>query len=293
MLTAFPEFHLHLRARGYLSREIRLYKSDVFLLSRWAEDRKLGNSWSHKTVKLYFEALKTSKSPSEIRLKRHTIATYLWFLYRTGLIDPAWYFRKSDHFTILPRWLSPKEQKLLLAEIRQIAQENIKIAALIGLLFTTGLWPTQISDLKVKDVHIRSTELSIKGASTNFRQIHPLIHQVLHEYFAEHQAETAKFLFDDDEGEPISPDCIRKQVRDITCQAGLKGVTVRILQHTCAKRISEGEGPLRAFFYLGREKSRHYTYANPNAKLEFSFMNNLRPVSPHLTPWELIRVSPH
>jgi site-specific recombinase XerD len=293
MLTAFPEFHQYLRARGYLSKEIRVYKGDVFLLSRWAEDRKLGNSWSHKTVKLYFEAIGAHKSPAEIRLKRHTIATYLWFLYRTGLIDPAWYFRRSDHFTILPRWLSPKEQTLLLAEISQVAQENIKIAVLIGLLFTTGLWPTQVSHLKLKDVRLQSRELSIKGANTNFRQIHPLVHQVLHEYFARLQAETATFLFEDDAGKPISPDFIRIQVRDITCQAGLKGVTVRILQHTCAKRVSENEGPLRAFFYLGREKSRHYTYANPNAKLEFSSMNNLRPVSPHLTPWELIRVSPH
>ncbi len=293
MLTALPEFHQHLRARGYLSREIRLYKGDVFLLSRWAEDRKLGNSWSRKTVKLYFEALKTSKSPAEIRIKRHTIATYLWFLYRTGLIDPAWYFRRSDHYTILPRWLSLEEQELLLAEISRIAETNIKIAALIGLIFTTGLCTTQISDLKVKDVQLRSTELSIKGASTNFRQIHPLIHQVLHEYLSRRQAETAMFLFENDAGKPINPDFIRKQVRDITCQAGLKDVTVRILQHTCAKRISDNEGPLRAFFYLGCEKSRHYTYATPNAKLEFSSMNNLRPVSPHLTPWELIRVSPH
>lgn len=269
MLTAFPEFHQYLRARGYLSREIRLYKGDIFLFSRWAEDKKLGNSWSHKVVKLYFEALKTRKSPAEIRIKRHCIATYLWFLYRMGFIDPAWYFRRSDQFIILPRWLSPKEQELLLAEISQVAQANIKIAALIGLLFTTGLWPTQVSNLKIKDVRLQSTELSIKGASTNFRQIHPLVHQVLHEYFAERQAETATFLFDDDAGKPISPDFIRKQVRDITCQAGLIGVTVRILQHTCAKRIRDGEGPWRALFYLGYEKSHRYTYANPDAEFLF------------------------
>lgn len=284
MLTALPEFHQYLRARGYLSREIRLYKSDVFLLSRWAEDRKLGNSWSHKMVKLYFETLKISKSPSEIRLKRHTVATYLWFLYRTGSIDPAWYFRSSDQFTILPRWLSPKEQALLLAEVRQIAQENIKIAALIGLLFTTGLWPTQISDLKVKDIHhLQSTELSIKGANTNFRQIHPLIYQVLREYLVQRQAETATFLFEDDAGQPISPDCIRKQVREIARQAGLKSVTVRILQHTCAKRICDRDGYWRVLFYLGYEKRDRYAYANPDAELLFSpkkGFNQYHPIQP-------------
>lgn len=270
MLTVFPEFHQYLRARGYLSREIRLYKGDVSLISPWAEDKKLGNSQSHKTVKLYFETLKTRKSPTEIRIKRHTIATYLWFLYRTGLIDPAQYFRRSDQFTILPRWLSLKEHELLLAEISQVGQENIKIAALIGLLFTTGLWPTQISNLKVKDIHLRSTELSIKGISTNFRQIHPLIHQVLHEYLSRRQAETAMFLFEDDAGKPISPDFIRIQVREITRQADLKGVTVRILQHTCAKRICDREAPWRVLFYLGYEKRNRYAYANPDTEFLFS-----------------------
>ena len=281
MLTAFPEFHQCLRARGYLSSEIRLYKSDVFLLSRWAEDRKLGNSWSYKMVKLYFEALKTSKSPSEIRLKRHTIATYLCFLYRTGLIDPAWYFRRTDQFTILPRWLSPKEQALLLEEVRQIAQENIKIAALIGLLFTTGLWPTQISDLKVMDIHhLQSRELSIKGANMNFRQIHSLIYQVLREYLVQRQAETATFLFEGDVVQPISPDFIRIQVREITRQAGLKGVTARILQHTCAKRICDREGYWRVLFYLRCEKRDRYAYANPDAEL----LSLYKPVSPHSAP---------
>ena len=266
MLTALPEFHQYLRARGYLSREIRLYKGDVFLLSRWAEDRKLGNSWSHKMVKLYFETLKTSKSPSEIRLKRHTVATYLWFLYRTGSIDPAWYFRSSDQFTILPRWLSPKEQELLLDKVRQIAQENIKIAALIGLLFTTGLRPTQVSDLKVKDIHLQSRELSIKGINTNFRKIHQVIQQILCEYLVKRQAETATFLFEDDAGKPISLDFIRIQVQEITRSAGLKGVTLRILQHTCAKRICDREGYWRVLFYLGYEKRDHYAYADPDAE---------------------------
>ena len=286
MLSTLPEFHLYLRKRGYGSKEIRQFKGDIFLLSRWAEDKKLGHSLSHEMVKLYTNMCQMRKSPAEVKVKRESIAIYLYFLYREGFVDPAWYFRRRDSLTLLPRWLTAYEQNLLLTEINHLALQNALSAALIGILFTTGLWTTKISVLRMKDVHLSERALRIEGISLTFRHIHPLVYPILRQYFVERQSCAAKFAFENDEGKPVSPDFIRGEVARVSRQAGLRGVTVRILQHTCAKNIRDNEGPTRAFIYLRHTKSRRYAYAKPNVEQIFLSNTDLFQVSPHSAPRE-------
>jgi site-specific recombinase XerD len=293
MLDALSDFHLYLQSGGLNSKEIQRCKSDIFLLTRWVESKKLGNSWSHKAVKLYFEALETHKSPTEVMARRQSVAFYLWFLYRVGLVDPAWYFRKTDQLTIVPRWLTAEEQHSLLVAINNFSFQELRPAALVGLLFTTGLWPTQISMLKMKDIRLSSLELYVDGASPNYRQVHGIVDLVLSNYLHTRPLKAETFAFSDDKGNPINPDYVRKAVAQLSHEAGLKGVTVRVLQHTCAKNLRDKEGAVRAFIYLRQTKHQRYAYAKPDAKQLIFSKEDLASVSPHSAPGELLQVPPH
>lgn len=167
----------------------------------------------------------------------------------------------------LVSFLVPAEADALLAGPDRSRRLGRRDHALLVLALQTGLRVSELSTLRINDLHLSTgafVHCTGKGRKDRKTPLTALTVTVMKEYLAEHSGQATDPVFAGPGGQPLGRDAIRRLVeRHAATAAGacpslsLKKPTPHTLRHTCAMRLLESGTDIATIaLWLGHETSR-------------------------------------
>jgi integrase/recombinase XerD len=189
-LSAFLSFLAN--ERNYSDNTIAAYNNDLSQFTGWlSANYPNTTSWVNVTYKMvseYSDALKKqSYTASSVARKVAAIKSFFHFLLARGHIntDPTSSLDSPKVKKRLPKTLSADDiERLLEAPNVKRSPKNLRDSALLYVLYTTGMRVTEAVTLRVSDVDLEKSELSVLGKDNRIRKL-PLdeeTQEVLAEY---------------------------------------------------------------------------------------------------------------
>lgn len=261
MINALLEQFLdHLILEGGLSQRTReAYGNDLQAFLRYLEQAKVSsiNAITRRHVWEFLEEGK-DKGLKSNSLSRRLVSLKMFFRYLqqenllarnvTSAMDSPRLWK------ILPGTLSVRDVENLLLQPKGNAPLAVRDKAILETLYATGLRVSELTDLKIEDIHFDSTYLRCTGKGKKVRivpfgegankALHLYLHQVrprLTEY-SRHRG----CVFLTRRGDPISRKNIWKMIRHYAQKAGIvKKVSPHTLRHSFASHLLANGAPLR------------------------------------------------
>jgi len=167
----------------------------------------------------------------------------------------------------LVSFLVPAEADALLASPDRSRRLGRRDHALLVLALQTGLRVSELSTLRINDLHLGTgafVHCTGKGRKDRTTPLTKLTVTVMKEYLAERSGQATDPVFAGPGGRPLGRDAIRRLVeRHAATAAGacpslpLKKPTPHTLRHTCAMRLLESGTDITTIaLWLGHETSR-------------------------------------
>ena len=231
------------------------YLADLRAFTRWfAERHGEGVSLTLLTsedVRAYRRYLldEEKRAPSTINRRLQAVRKFCSFAVKVGLMEdnPAAEVRLREVRPTAPRSLGPDEVERLLEAVRGKRPSLVKRDyAIIRLLLATGIKVGELVDLRLSDIRLGEDggELTV-GSDRRCIPLDAATCAALRDYLRVRPASPGDGnLFLSQEGRPISRRTVQRLVSAYAAEAGLKGVSPRVLRHTCAKSMLEETGDL-------------------------------------------------
>jgi integrase/recombinase XerD len=167
----------------------------------------------------------------------------------------------------LVSFLVPAEADALLASPDRSRRLGRRDHALLVLALQTGLRVSELSTLRLEDLHLGTgafVRCTGKGRKDRTTPLTKLTATVMKEYLAERGGQGTDPVFAGPRGQPLSRDAIRRLVERHAASAAqacpslsLKKPTPHTLRHTCAMRLLESGTDIATIaLWLGHETSR-------------------------------------
>lgn len=167
----------------------------------------------------------------------------------------------------LVSFLVPAEADALLASPDRSRRTGRRDHALLVLALQTGLRVSELTALRVTDLHLGTgafVHCAGKGRKERTTPLTKRTATVLKDYLAERGGQPADAVFTGPRGQPLSRDAIRRLVQRHAATAAracpsllLKKPTPHTLRHTCAMRLLESGTDITTIaLWLGHETSR-------------------------------------
>lgn len=177
------------------------------------------------------------------------LKVFFRFLKREGVLDenPAYYLSSPKLWQMLPEVLSEEEAKALLGAPDRSSKEGARDAAILELLYSSGMRVSELCGLKLKDVEDTFIKVFGKGSKERLVPIGEPAIKALDHYLGQWRGDDkAEFLFLTDQGKPINRQIVWSLVRSYAKAAGLhKLVTPHTLRHTYATHMLNHGADLR------------------------------------------------
>jgi len=254
-LLAFLEFLSN--ERNYSANTIAAYRNDLSQFLSWlkANYPEL-NHWSDisfKVVSEYSDYLnQQSYTASSVARKVAAIKSFFHFLLARGMItsDPTAKLDSPRVKKRLPQTLAAEDvERLLEAPSQKHSPKNLRDAALLKVLYETGMRVTEVVSLRVSDVNLDSSAIYCPGKDNRMREL-PLDEQtrtIISDYLEngrphllKDKTETALFL--NHRGKQLTRQGLWLIIKAYAEQAGLgDAVTPHTLRHSfAAHRLNSG-----------------------------------------------------
>ncbi len=254
-LLAFLEFLTN--ERNYSANTIAAYRNDLSQFMGWLNTNFPEiNHWSNisfKVVSEYSDYLKQqSYTASSVARKVAAIKSFFHFLLARGMIDsdPTAKLDSPRVKKRLPQTLAANDvERLLEAPSQKQSPKNLRDAALLNVLYATGMRVTEVVSLKVSDVNLDASVISCPYKDNLVREL-PLDEQtqtVVGNYLEngrphlmKDKTETALFL--NHRGKQLTRQGLWLIIKAYAEQAGLgESVTPHTLRHSfAAHRLNSG-----------------------------------------------------
>ena len=163
--------------RNYSENTIAAYHNDLSQFRKWLQANYPETSnWvnvTYEIVSQYSEALKNqSYTPSSVARKVAAIKSFFHFLLARGYIgvDPTTNLDSPKVKKRLPQTLSASDVNTLLkGPTQKQSPKNLRDSALLHVLYSTGMRVTEAVSLRVSDVNLPDSELSVLGKDNRVR----------------------------------------------------------------------------------------------------------------------------
>ena len=192
---------------------------------------------------------------STVARKLSTVRSFFRFCEDNGLIDadPAAGVKSPKMPRHLPQVLTPDQTVALLESIGGPKPLELRDRALFELIYSSGLRCQEVLDLKIRDVHIESSEMRVKGKGRKVRvvPVGEAALESLDRYLREGRTQLAgesgsEHVFLSRNGKPLSSSDVRRRLARRLARADAPaGTTPHTLRHSFATHLLEGGADLR------------------------------------------------
>lgn len=260
MREQIDEFLTHIEVQlGYSKNTLTAYRNDLGQLLDFVDTQTLG-SWAKAdkdTVVNYMLHLK-ERAYSSATVARKMAATKRFFRYlaETGAIaaDPTALMDSPKIKKRLPRALSTEDVALLLAApLAGSGPKALRDAAMLELLYATGMRVSELVALNLDDVNLASATVRCfgKGSKERIIPIYPRAVEAIRDYQDEGRVTYLKdrderALFLNPRGSRLTRQGLWLIIKAYVEQAGVRSeVTPHTLRHSFATHLLDGGAGLR------------------------------------------------
>jgi integrase/recombinase XerD len=242
MTNARQEFINHLKLRGFSQRTIENYIKNVAQFARFHNASP--DLLNHQHVKQYLLYLRNDRKLQirSINLQFYSLRGYYRdFRKRPEVMDNL---KRMKEPVFVPVILSRQEIYAMLE-----CAVNIKVKAIIALLYSAGLRLNECSLLKINDfdkhrmlIHIKNA----KGGKQRYALLAKSTQLILREYYLQYRPKD--YLFEGrEDGTALSRRRYQDYITETAKRAGVtKKVSPHTMRHTFATHLLEAGKPIRA-----------------------------------------------
>lgn len=263
--------------RGLAANTQAAYRRDLRDFTAWLAGRAPA-AMSVRDLGDYFAALaKRGLARASVARQAATLKTFYSFLQLEGIVaeSPADLIAAARRDDAIPGTLSPEQVDRLLASPEGGSPRACRDRALLELLYATGCRASEVSTLRLSDVHLAETFCTCRGKGSKERVVplgKPAVAAV-YEYLAEGKpgvvpvAGRTGRVFVSKTGKPLGRVMLWRIVTKYCRRAGLPpGVSPHTLRHSFATHLLSGGADLRAVQeMLGHASittTQHYTHVD-------------------------------
>lgn len=270
--------HLQLE-RGYSRNTVVSYGTDLKIFAEFLESRHV-ISWdrvSQEDVETFLHSLSGHFSKRTQARRLSVLRSFFKFLQREKVLtrSPAKMVRFPKLDRSLPKALSVEELRRLFSayhdepsdtenieETRLIKALHIRDMAILECLYGTGVRASELTGLKLTDVHLDSGYILVRGKGSKERIV-PLGEyaiDALKTYIEQArpyllkrapQGEMVPFVFLNHRGDTLSRQGLWKIIKELARKAGIrKSITPHTLRHTFATHMLQRGADLRSLQLL-------------------------------------------
>jgi integrase/recombinase XerD len=262
--------------KGLAPNTIEAYQADLTQLAESIGRRRLEQAKREDLLRLMRQMRLAGRSPRSVA--RWVVATRGFFTYMIAQghleEDPAAHIDAPKAWKTLPKVLDSADVDALMAAPDRSHPRGRRDAAMLELLYATGLRVSELLRLRLGDIHLDAGYLRCWGKGSKERVV-PLGSQAdaaVQQYLADGrpvllQGRRSEFLFVNRQGGALSRQGFWKRLKHYGIQAGIaQPLSPHVLRHSFATHLLENGADLRAVqLMLGHSDistTQIYTHVN-------------------------------
>jgi len=242
---AIDAFKSHLTQQGRASATILAYSKDIEQLTSFVS--KQGKSSLSEYKKEDIDAFKADLSGNgyttkSISRKINSIKAFFSFMQATGAVseNPSASVTHPKYDIKPPRILSKLEYRAL----RDACRDDVRIATIVELLLQTGMRISELANLKINDLDLSSSQITIRAYESHPERsvpVNPPVKEAIEKYLAVRPKSVNTSVFITKTGNPFLIRNIRSNLDRYFRIAGIEGAKVNDLRHTfIAQQLASG-----------------------------------------------------
>jgi integrase/recombinase XerD len=263
--------------RGLATNTVSAYRSDLLRLQEaLGRGRPVEDARRQDLLRVLRRMRVGGRSPRSVARWLVSVRGFFAYALREGRIaeDPAAHLDAPRTWRVLPKTLSCADVEALLAAPDRGEPGGLRDAAMLELLYATGLRATELLGLRLGDLHLDAGYLRCWGKGSKERVV-PLGDQadaVLQRYLAQARptllhGKRSDMLFVNQRGGAMSRQGFWKIVRRYGLRAGIRtDLSPHVLRHSFATHLLENGADLRSVqIMLGHadiSTTQIYTHVN-------------------------------
>jgi len=252
------DFLTHLSVeRGLSVHTVRAYAADLARYTEWGERAGVDPlALTHRQLRQYLAELDRARySRRTIARRLSAIRSWFSFLMREGVIasEPASVLTAPKVPKRLPRVVPNEPLQALLEAPDRSTPSGARDAAVLELLYASGLRVSELSGLKIEDLDLAQGQIRVigKGDKERLVPVHPLAISRMRAYLRDARPALAKpgspsHVFLSSRGNALSSDAVRRLFKRYVKQVGgADSLTPHAMRHTFATHLLESGADLR------------------------------------------------
>lgn len=261
MRARIEEFLNHIQVElGYSANTLTAYRNDLNQFADYLEEHESVEHWAQVdkdvVVRFVLHLKEREYSPATVARKVAAVKSFFHFLVAEGVVtdDPTATLDAPRVKKRLPKTLSREDVDLLLATpLEAEGPKALRDAALLEMLYATGMRVSELVALNVDDVNLASATARCfgKGAKERIIPMHLRAVESLRRYLDESRVAylkdpTEKALFLNPRGRRLTRQGLWLIIKDYVEKSGIESaVTPHTLRHSFATHLLDGGAGLR------------------------------------------------
>ena len=262
--------------KGLAPNTIEAYHADLAQLDQSLGRRRVEQAGREDLLRLMRQMRLEGRSPRSVARWVVAVRGFFTYLIAQGRIDkdPAAHIDAPKTWKSLPRVLDGADVEALMAAPDRSHPRGLRDAAMLELLYATGLRVTELLRLRLGDIHLDAGYLRCWGKGSKERVV-PLGSQAdaaVQQYLANGrpvllEGRRSEFLFVNRQGGALSRQGFWKRIKHYGIEAGIaQPLSPHVLRHSFATHLLENGADLRAVqLMLGHSDistTQIYTHVN-------------------------------